>query len=169
LYGRTRLFLGPVIPSFPNCPKSACEDTYREAYAQMAQSTCADKINEHGVEFIYYNQDVFRNIELLAQIHDSIVFQIPLSVPWEAQAQMLLWIKASLESPLRWHDTEFATPVDLAIGFNMCKESMKEIKSKNIPNDVNLLAVKLQETYAELRRDAEKGSGLGNGANDLQS
>jgi len=49
LFGRTRLFLGPIFPSY-STPKGACEDTYRQAYAHMAQSTCADKINEQGVE-----------------------------------------------------------------------------------------------------------------------
>lgn len=161
LFGRSRLFLGPIIPSFPSVPRSMCENTYREAYAQMAQSTCADKINEQGVEFIYYNQDLFPNVELLAQIHDSIVFQIPLSVPWEAQAQQLLWIKKSLETPLKWHGTNIPTPVDLSIGFNMCKEQMREIKSKFIPDDVNLLADKLQEIYNELRIRREEGSKVG--------
>lgn len=150
LLGRSRLFLGPVIPSFPNNPKSACEDTYREGYAQLPQSTVADKVNEQGVEYIYYNQDLFHSLELLTQIYDSIVFQIPLAVPWESHAQKLLYIKQSLETPLYWHETEIKTPCDLSIGFNMCKEQMKEIKSKNIPNDVNQLADKLQEAYNEL-------------------
>lgn len=150
LFGRTRLFLGPIIPSYPNNPKGACEDTYRQAYAHMAQSTCADKINEQGLEFIYYNQNLFSNVELLAQIHDSVTFQIPLAVPWEAQAQILLWIKASLETPLTWHETEIATPVDLTIGINMCKEMGLEIKSKHIPNDVNKLANILKESYDKL-------------------
>ena len=33
LFGRTRLFLGPIVPSYPNVPKSACLATYREGYA----------------------------------------------------------------------------------------------------------------------------------------
>ncbi|MCJ7759918.1 DNA polymerase, partial [Candidatus Bathyarchaeota archaeon] len=150
LFGRTRLFLGPVFPSYPSTPKTACEDTYRQAYCHMAQSTCADKINEQGVECIYYRQDLFKPVELLAQIHDSIVFQIPLTVPWEEHAKMLLLIKRSLETPVYWHETEIATPVDLSIGLNMCKEQMKEIKSKAIPSDINLLSIKLQETHASL-------------------
>lgn len=150
LLGRSRLFLGPVHISFPNNPKGACEDTYREGYAQLPQSTVADKINEQGIEFIYYNQDLFRPVELLAQLHDAIVFQIPLCIPWESHAQMLLWIKSSLEHPLYWHETEIKTPADLSMGFCMCKEMMEEIKSKNIPNNVNLLAEKLKETYETL-------------------
>jgi len=157
LFGRSRMFLGPVHPD-RNTSLSACQDTYREAYAQMAQSTCADKINEQGVEFIYYNQDLFSPIELLAQIHDSIVFQIPLSLPWLEHARMLSMIKQSLETPLTWHDTEFATPVDLAIGFNMCKESMIELKSKSFPSNIDNLAIKLQETYDELCRRRADGN-----------
>ena len=152
LFGRTRLFLGPIFPSYPNVSQSACNDTYRQAYAHLAQSTCADKINEHGLEYIYYNQDIFRPIELLAQIHDSIVFQIPLTIPWEQHAEMLLKIKQSLETPLAWHGKEIKTPVDLSIGFNMYKEEMVEIKSKYIPNSVNLLASKLKEVYENLKR-----------------
>ena len=151
LFGRTRLFLGPIFPSLPNVPQTACNDTFRQAYAHFAQSTCADKINEQGLEYIYYNQSLFRAIELLAQIHDSIVFQIPLSVPWKDHARMLLLIKQSLELPLFWHGTEIKTPTDLSIGFNMCKDDMVELKSKQIPSNPSLLADKLRDTYFKLR------------------
>lgn len=147
LFGRKRLFLGPIIPSYPNVPKSACQATYREAFAQLPQSTTADKINEQGLDYIYYNQTQFAPVELLAQIHDSIVFQIPLSVPFEEHARLILLIKQSLEQPLQWHSTEIQTPCDLAIGLNMCKDEMSEIKSKEIPNDKHLLAEKLKSSY----------------------
>ena len=150
LFGRRRLFLGPIVPSM-NVPPSACADTYRKAYAQLPQSTTADKINEQGIEYIYYNQDLFRLIELLAQIHDSIVFQIPLSAPWIEHARMLLLIKQSLEQPLYWHESEIPTPCDLSIGLNMCKEDMIELKSKEISTNENILADKLKEVYDDLR------------------
>ena len=152
LMGRRRLFLGPIIPSHPNVPKSACEATYRDAYAHLPQSTCADKINEHGIEYIYYNQDLFKPVELLTQIHDSIVFQIPLSIPWIEHARMLLKIKSSLEQPLFWHETEIKTPCDLSIGFNMCKDDMVEIKSLDIPTNERILEEKLREVYNDLSK-----------------
>lgn len=152
LFGRTRLFLGPIYPSYPNVPLNACEDTYRQAYAHFAQSTCADKINEQGLEYVYYNQDLFKSIELLAQVHDSIVFQIPLSLPWEAHAEMLMKIKNSIETPLYWHDREIKTPSDLSIGFDMCKDNMKEIKSKDFPTSIPQLANKLKETYDDIKK-----------------
>jgi hypothetical protein len=121
----------------------------------MAQSTCADKMNEQAVEFVYYNQQWFRELELLSQIHDAIVFQIPLSLPWTAHADMILKIKNSMETPLSWHEREIKTPADLSIGLNMSKECMKELKSKNIPTSVELLAEKLQEIYFEITHPKE--------------
>lgn len=161
LFNRVRLFLGPIYPSYPNVPAGACADTYRQAYAHFAQSTCADKINEQGLEYIYYNQDLFKPIELLAQIHDSIVFQIPLSIPWIDHARMLLKIKNSLETPLQWHGTNIKTPVDLSIGLNMCKDLMKELKSKSIPSDEFELANKLKEIYYDLCRNRETSNQMG--------
>ena len=161
LFNRVRLFLGPIYPSYPNVPAGACADTYRQAYAHFAQSTCADKINEQGLEYIYYNQDLFKPIELLAQIHDSIVFQIPLSIPWIDHARMLLKIKNSLETPLQWHGTNINTPVDLSIGLNMCKDLMKELKSKSISSDELELANKLKEIYYDLCRNRETSNQMG--------
>lgn len=151
LFGRNRLFMGPIYQD-RFTPKYACEETFRQAYAQMGQSTCADKINEQGLEFIYYNQDLFSPVELLAQIHDAIVFQIPLSLPWQEHARILLLIKHSLEIPLSWHGKVFATPADLMMGFNMCKDDMKELKSKQIPESATLLAEILERNYNDLRR-----------------
>ena len=161
LFNRTRLFLGPIIPAMPNVPISACLDTYRQAYAHFAQSTCADKINEQGVELIYYNQQWFKPIEMLTQIHDSVVFQIPLSLPWQAHAEMLLRIKHSLETPLYWKETEIKTPCDLSIGFNMAKHEMKELKSKQIPDNIEQLADKLKEIYNGLCTDRTESTRLG--------
>ena len=152
LFGRSRLFLGPIIPSFPNVPKGACLDTYRKAYAQLPQSTCADKINEHGINYIYYNQDIFKPIELLTQVHDSIVFQIPKTISFEEHARMLLTIKKSLETSLNWHEQEIKTPCDLCIGLNMCKDDMIELKSKKIPTNPIILAEKLKEICDDISK-----------------
>jgi uracil-DNA glycosylase family 4 len=151
LFGRNRLFLGPIHQT-GTTPKSACLDTFRKAYAHFAQSTCADKINEQGVEFIYYNPDpMFKPVELLTQIHDSVVFQIPLSVPWLQHADVILAIKASLETLLTFKSMNIYTPADLCIGLNMCKDDMVEIKSKNIPTSSTKLAEELERVYGSLR------------------
>lgn len=156
LMGRKRLFLGPIRPSYPNVPKGACQNTWREGYAQLPQSTTADKINEQGLEFIYENQDTFKPVELLAQVHDSVVFQIPLSVPFIEHARMVLLIKQSLETPLWWKNTRIDTPADVSIGLDMCKENMLELKSKNCPTDKYKFAEKLEEIYNELKSKQSK-------------
>lgn len=154
-YGRKRLFLGPVIPNPPRVPASACDQTYKEAYAQIPQSTVADKMNEDGIEFIYYNDDpIFRYVELLTQIHDSIVFQVPLSLPWKAHADILLKVKHSLERLIYWHNTPIPLPADLSIGFNMYKKQMVEIKSHAMPTDIEVLASKLESVYGQLKQNA---------------
>ena len=150
LFSRNRVFFGPIFPS-TFVSKSVCADTYRQAYAHLPQSTCADKINEQGLEFIYYNQQVFSEVELLAQVHDSIVFQIPLTVPWERHAEIILMIKSSLEQPLIWHGKSIATPADLCIGFDMCKKNMIEMKSRNIPSDKTLFATQIENAYNKLK------------------
>lgn len=152
LFGRKRIFMGPIIPNPPSAPLAACVATYRKGYAHLPQSTTADKINEQGVEYIYYNQQWFEPVELLTQVHDSVVFQIPLSTPWKQHAEILLKIKKSLETPIYWRDIEIIVPADLSIGMNMCKEMMKEIKSKDIPNNVETLAIKLREIHNDLNK-----------------
>jgi len=59
-YGRTRTFL-----------ETWGDDLFRDAYSFIPQSTVADKINREGIIPLYYDR-CFRNVELLAQIHDAI-------------------------------------------------------------------------------------------------
>ena len=146
------MFMGPIVPRYPDVPKASCIATYREGYAQLPQSTTADKINQHGMNYVYFNQEDFKPVELLSQIHDSIVFQIPLSIPWKQHADIILKIKKSLETPMYWRDTKIIVPADVAIGFNMCKEEMKEFKSKDVPDDIVMVADKLEGVYNELRK-----------------
>jgi uracil-DNA glycosylase family 4 len=155
-YGRKRLFMGAVNPNPPATPYIACHATYKEAYAQIPQSSVADKINEDGVEFIYYNPSpLFKPIEMLTQIHDSIVFQIPISVPWSQHAAILKMIKDSLERQMQWHDTPIPIPADLAIGFNMYKKQMIDVKAKNFPSSLDTLAQFLESTYEKLKAQSK--------------
>jgi len=104
-----------------------------------------------GLGISIYNQQWYRPLELLAQIHDSIVFQVPLNTPWKVQAEMLLRIKESLESPLSGMVRKLRLPLISQWGFNMCKDEMIEMKSKQIPSDPEKLADKLRDNYFKLR------------------
>jgi uracil-DNA glycosylase family 4 len=121
LMGRKTLFLGPL--SGPKADK-----TFKEAYSCIPQGTVGDIINKWGVNYIYYNQDLFKPVELLRQVHDEIGFQIPLKIPWSEHTKMLRMIKKSLEQPLTTHNGRtFVIPAELTMGITMNKEAGKDI------------------------------------------
>jgi len=112
---------------------------WKAGYSCIPQGTVGDVINERGLNYIYYNQKDFAPIELLTQTHDSIAFQVPLSIPWERHAGMLRLLKAKLETPLVWGERKFVIPVDITMSMNFNKDKGKKIKTIN--------AETLKETY----------------------
>lgn len=134
LFGRKRLFLG-----------NWGEDLFKDLYAFIPQSTIADKINRQGVISVYEDQDNFKAIDLLNQIHDAILFQIPLSYSWIDHAEALLKLINLLTTPLKWHGVEFVLPVDLKMGANLA--SM--IGVDNVKYSAGELATKLRNIYEE--------------------
>uniref|UniRef100_A0A6M3XSE5 Putative DNA polymerase n=1 Tax=viral metagenome TaxID=1070528 RepID=A0A6M3XSE5_9ZZZZ len=120
---------------------------FKEAYSCIPQGTVGDVINERGMNYIYYDQERFRPIELLLQIHDDITLQIPRSTSLEIHARMLLEIKRSLERPLCTYDKrEFIIPADITVcPRSLSKEEGTEIKSKDIPNNPLEFAKILEE------------------------
>ena len=141
LFGRKTLFLGQWG-----------EDLFKEAYSCIPQGTTGDKINEQGLNFIYYNQQWFSAVELLIQVHDSIGFQLPADLPLAAQADILFRIKASLETPLVWREREFVVPADLSMGLNLHKEGDLSItiKHKDFPTTIAGLAERLKQGYDKI-------------------
>ena len=127
---------------------------YKEAYSCIPQGTCGDLINERGLEYIYYNPDKFRRVDLLTQVHDSVGFQIPISLGWLEHARLLNDIKWSLEQPLSWRVREFVTPVDLSIGLNMGE--VVELSHKQWPESDEALAAELETIYVQKLNKAEK-------------
>ena len=118
-------------------------DLFKDAYACIPQGTVGDLINERGIELIYYNDNP---IGLMMQVHDSIVFQIPVSVGWPEHARLLTWIKKSLETPLTVHGRDFVIPVDTMMGLCLFKKKMKTIKDVSNPT-------LLETAYNNLRGD----------------
>ncbi len=106
-YGRRRRFMGRWG-----------DELFQEAYSFIPQSTIADKFNKDGICYVYYNQDLFGEVELLNAIYDSILFQVPLDIGVERMYEIIMTIKRNLETPLTWKDKEFSIPADCKIGFN---------------------------------------------------
>lgn len=143
LFGRKTLFLGKLD-----------EALYNAAYSCIPQGTCGDDINEHGILFTYYNSDpLFKDVELLTQIHDSMSIQIPLALPVEMHAEILIKIKRSMEIPLEWEGRCIETPVDLVVNTNLNKDKGIEFKGKDFVEDPSLLGDKLIEAGEKLGID----------------
>uniref|UniRef100_A0A6M3IN71 Putative DNA polymerase n=1 Tax=viral metagenome TaxID=1070528 RepID=A0A6M3IN71_9ZZZZ len=119
---------------------------FKEAYSCIPQGTVGDVINERGVNYVYYNQEIFSSVELLLQVHDDITLQIPKSIGWGEHARILLDIKKSLETPLTTYDhRKFIIPADITVcPRSLSKEEGTELKSHEIPNNIELLAKKLE-------------------------
>lgn len=111
ILGRRRKFM---LISFQRGRQSEFET----AYAQIPQSSVADIINRRGLIPVYENQDTYGHVELLNQVHDSIVLQMPISIGWEEHARCLLALKNSLEQPLIWRGETFMIPAEIAMGLN---------------------------------------------------
>jgi len=107
-FGRKRLFLDRWG-----------DQLFKEAYSFIPQSTVADKINRQGILFLYYNQASFHGVELLNQVHDSIVFQIPISLGWDYHAFVITQLLESLETPVPWHGSSFKIPAEVKMGLNL--------------------------------------------------
>lgn len=121
------------------------------AYSSIPQSTCADVIDSRGISFTYYNEAPhFRTVELLTQVHDSIAFEMPLNIPVEEHAKVLLDIKRSLETPLKWNGHSINTPVDLIVSKNLNKFSSSSKKIKLEGLDVPALSHQLTEVHMKL-------------------
>lgn len=123
LLGRKTVFMGMLG-----------DDLYKEAYSCKPQGTVGDLINERGLNYLYYNQHEFQEVELLMQIHDEIVFQIPLRVGWLRIAQIIRAIKLNLETPLiTSKGKSFVIPADVTL-FKRCKagEELKELPPSDL-------------------------------------
>jgi len=108
LMGRTRKFLGRWQDSL-----------FKEAYNYIPQSTVADIINEHGLRRIYYDQVKYKHVELLNQVHDSIVFQIPRSIGLKMHSRILIDMVEELEPILKYRSFEFQIPAEIQVGYNL--------------------------------------------------
>ena len=105
------------------------DQLFKDAYACIPQGSVGDIIDQRGLNFIYYHPDpIFRNVELLIQVHDQIGFQIPTPyhpsnpVPWEDHSKILTAIKESLERPLYTHyGKKFYLPADTTMGVTLNK------------------------------------------------
>jgi DNA polymerase-1 len=141
-YGRSRLFLDRWG-----------DDLFKAGYDYIPQSTIAYKINEQGMLYIW-RTPCMKPVDLLNQVHDSLVFQLPLSLPTTQHAQILMDIIRSLETPIEWKGSDIRLPVDVKVGYNLFDKDMKGVKVHG--QTVEELSKELEVVYADIKRDREK-------------
>lgn len=149
---RKRTFRAPLLMADGKLNK----DLLKEASSFIPQNTVAEGVNLRGILFVYYNQEnvsykvptlcedwfSFKHVRILNQVHDSLVFEIPLRVGFTYHADAVNAIKRSLEQPITWKETEFSIPVDIEVGLNL--KDMMKFKTA-------VTAEQLKESYNELR------------------
>jgi len=114
VYGRSRRYLGRFDKS-----------THHEMFAFGPQSTVADHINIYGLLYMFKEKELFPGMQLLNQIHDSILIQIPLSLGWGEHARQINLIRASLETPISYQDREVILPASCTVHSRNFKEGIE--------------------------------------------
>lgn len=103
LYGRRRFFFGRADDAA----------TLREAVAYSPQSMTADEINRGILDLWRANR-----VQLLMQVHDSILFQYP----EELEDEIVPWALQTLRAPITLRkDREFCVPTEAMTGWNWGK------------------------------------------------
>jgi uracil-DNA glycosylase family 4 len=88
------------------------EQLFCAAYGWFGQSTVADITNQWGINYIY-NDPQFEHVELVNQVHDSLIIQIPLSQPWTYHAACISKLMKSLAQKVTWKSREFSIPAEV--------------------------------------------------------
>jgi DNA polymerase-1 len=113
-YGKQRKFFGQV------------GEVDQDAFAYVAQSTVAAKINMTLNHIWAERFGVFEPMHLLNQVHDSLIFELPLSIGWEAITDVCKAVKEKMEEPVPWKEP-FVIPADFKMGTTF--GNMVELKS----------------------------------------
>lgn len=96
-------------------------DLWKSAYSFVPQSTVVDSLNQ-GMVKIYSDELITRtwDVDILAQVHDSILLQVPLRVVRDASLFRSLMDKINeYTSPtLSYNGMDFKIATDAKIGFN---------------------------------------------------
>ena len=90
----------------------------REGANFMAQSTVADKINKEGMGFMWQNPEMFKDFEIINQMHDSLLLQVPLKVSRLNVAKALIALRESLGTSIMYKNASFKIPIGMSVGFN---------------------------------------------------
>ena len=107
-FNRKRKFLGAWGP-----------DLFDAAYSFIPQGTTYDLVRL-GIKGTYWNETkLFKPVQLLTEVHDSLVFQYPEDRPWDL-AQVVGKIGLEYMSPTcQYNSRRFVIPTTMKMGFDL--------------------------------------------------
>ncbi len=89
----------------------------------------------------------------MLQVHDSIVFQIPLAAGWVRHAEIITEIKERLERPVTYHDRTITIPAEVTLKVSNLMTGWDLLENKLWNPDWNsppVLAKRLEAEYTNL-------------------
>lgn len=116
-------------------------DTFKQAYSFIPQSTTADCCSTGMVRMQEDASPDFVLAQLLAQVHDSLLTQ-HVSRDWRSMARFCLKLAEYMSPTLSYHGEDYRLNVDLKAGLNWA--GLKKIK---LTGDEGKLALALEEAY----------------------
>lgn len=129
-FGRKCYFMGQIN-----------DDMFKQGYAFVPQSTVADVTRESQTKWMAEEDDDFSNSKLLAQVHDSLLFDY-LGMDFQAMARFCVKQFMQNMRPVLHYNEDFRLDVTLKVG--MTWGTMKEV---DISENVDKLAVELESKY----------------------
>jgi len=95
-------------------------DTMREAYSFIPQSTVRQIMDRWGMLYVYNEPELSEVIQIRDK-HDSMDLLFPLKHGWRWIAERVFLITRNLEQPLFYRGAEWTIPADVSIGMNLAK------------------------------------------------
>ena len=124
------------------------DDLFKAAYAYIPQSTVAQLLNKGLIECYERqtsaNYHHLRWVDLLSQVHDSVLFQFPVSYT-EGLARSIISIKEFIEVPLIANGRSFVIRTDAKIGYDA-----KNLEKVNIEGPILTVKQNLIDVIAKL-------------------
>lgn len=141
LFGRRRYVMG----------RRNDDSTLREMIAYEPQSMTADEINKAMLRI--FRADL---AQLMLQVHDSLVLQIP----EDREDELIPQLRECFNNPITIRDRQFNVPCDVQTGWNLNEQ--KENKDGSITNELGLTKYKggdLRRRPAQLSLEQRLGIG----------
>lgn len=133
-------------------------DLFKKAYSFLPQSTVGDLINgfghDGGIVGMYYDQENLALLDLLMNVHDSILMQSEYS-DTRRLAEACILVGKYLDPVMEYEGREFRIENELKIGSNW--EAMKKVP---LSDDVEKMKHNLDEALNELQRTSRLDSSL---------